>query len=209
MLIFPMLMCIVSLTFYKTLDVTVHNRHPNIELTSTVYFCNCGTYYKSPIERTDAGDMMKTNFRFDPDQDEVGGLLMYEAQSKNNAISDHQSSIDTVYAKVIEETLKMTRLLVTWKIKHLEESKVNIMLIEYGNELILNEDRLALLYEKFDTIPPKYCYPHVSTWSLSDSTVLLTTYKVIQKEDVELKVVISKGVKDKYTMKPLWIDSER
>jgi hypothetical protein len=81
---------------------------------------------------------------------------MYKIRRKENIGSDHQSSINTIYATVIEEASKMTRLLVFWKAKHHKEPETNVMLVEYDNELVLNEDKLAQLYENINDVPYDY-----------------------------------------------------
>jgi hypothetical protein len=204
--IFPMLMCAVSLTLYKTVVMAVHNRHPDINLVSPIYFCNRGIYNGYSVERMNIGAMMKIGFSFGLDQDEFGGILMYEVQRKRNTVSDHQSSIDTIYAKVIEEALKRMQLLVAWKIKHFEEPKVNIMLVEYDNELVLREDKLAQLYERVNDIPFGH---NPSRWLMYDNTALRVTYEVMRKTGLELKITVSQGVRNLDTIRLMHINSER
>jgi hypothetical protein len=202
LMLFLMLMCTVSLTLHKTMDVVVHNQDPNIWLESPIYFCDGGTCYGYPVERTNIGIIMKIGFRFDPDQDEFGGILMYEVQRKSNVISSYEPNIET---EVIEEASKMMRLLVAWKIEGPGEPKVNIVLIEYGNEPVLNEDKLAQLYGEVDDIPYNY---YKGTWLMRDDTVLNASTEV-HKEGLELKITISQGVRNPNAMKSMWIGSER
>jgi hypothetical protein len=206
--IFLELMHTVSLTLHKIMNVTVYNQYLDIELASPVYFCNRGTYYECSVERTDVGTIMKISFRLDLDQDEPGGILMYAVQRKGNAGSDHQSSIDTVYAKVIEEASKMMRLLITWKIKHLEEPKVNVILVEYDNKFVLNEDKLARLYGKVDDIFSQCSNLSRRTWSMCDNTVLIPNV-TMQKEGFESKMTISQGIRNTDTIRPMRIDPKR
>jgi hypothetical protein len=109
--------------------------------------------------------MMKIEFKFDSDQDKPGGILVYKA--KSNTRSNHQSSID----RIIEDTLKIMRLLVAWKIERSGELDVNMALVEYGDELVLDEDKLANLYDKINDIPSGYRH----TWLMYDNTVLKVT----------------------------------
>jgi hypothetical protein len=199
--IFLILTCTTSLTLHKTMNMTVYNRYSDMELASPVYFYNCVTYYEYPVEETNSGTIMRLGFRFDPDQNESNGILMYEVQE--NARFNHPSSVDT---EAIEDESKMIRLLVIWKMRHSGRPKVRIVLVEHDNKLVLDEDKLAQLYDKMDDIPRNY---DRSTWFIYDHRVLAITYKIVKKEDPELKITISKGIDDKYTMKPIWIDSER
>jgi hypothetical protein len=203
-----MLMCIVSLTLHRVMDVTVHNQYSDIELVSPVYFCNHGIYNEYPVKRTDVGAMMKIDFRFGLDK-LPRGILMYEVQEKGNIRSDHCLNIDTTSAKMVGDTSKMMRFLVTWKIENFGEPRVRIVLVEHDNDLTLNEDKLAKLYNKVNGQFSKQYSPSRYTWLVSANTVLEATYEAVQKEGLELKVVISKGIKDWNTRPALWIDPER
>jgi hypothetical protein len=195
---------VVSLILHRTLDVTVDNQYSDIELISPVYFCNCGTYYEYPVERTDVGVIMKTGFRFGLGK-LSGGILMYEIRRKGNIRSNHQSDIDTMHAKVIEDASKMIRFLVIWKIECYKEPKVNVILVENDSELVLNEDKLAQLCDKVNNIPSSY---YSSTW-LTYDTMFVIRHVVMQKEGIELEITISKEPLSLSIMRPMWIESER
>jgi hypothetical protein len=156
--------------------MTVYNQYSGIELASPIYFCNHEKHYEYPVERTRAGSVMRTEFRFDPDQDEPGGILVCKVRRKSNATSDRQTSVDTIYARVIEEAANMMLLLVTWKIEHLDEPKVNIILVEYDNELVLNEDKLAQLYDKNNVIPFKCNRFRGTTWLMCGDAKIKRVY---------------------------------
>jgi hypothetical protein len=203
---FPMLMYIISLTLHKTMVMTVHNQYPDIELVPLLCFCNRGKYYKCLVERTDAGTMMKINFEFDPDQDDLGGILIYKMKRKRNAIFYYQSSIDITSANAIEDALEVMQLLITWKIVRFGEPKVNIVLIEYNNAPFLNEDEIAQLCNK---VNDQFSSHNLSGWLVHDSEVLKVTYEVVQEAAPELKISISKRFRDSDAIRPMWIDSAR
>jgi hypothetical protein len=83
------------------------------------------------------------------------------------------------------------------------------VLAEHDNKLVLNEDKLAQLYDKIDEQLSRSSNLSKGTWSMCDDTALVATYKVMQKGDRELKIDISKEAKDEYTKSALWIDSGR
>jgi hypothetical protein len=216
LVIFLMLMCSASLTIHETIGATVYNQYPDIELVSPVYFCDGGTYNEYFVERTDTSVMMRISLRLGLLDKLPGGILMYKVQRKRNAKSDHQPSTDTASTEVIEDTLKMMRLLVAWKIGSFGEPGVYITLVEHSNELVLNEDKLAQLYNKINDTPSeecdwvfRYCSFSKSTWLMCDNTIMVARYEAAQKESLESKIIISKGVKSKYAESVLWIDSER
>jgi hypothetical protein len=212
LVIFPILMCTVSLILHNTIDVTVYNQYSDIELVSLAYFCNCETYDEYSIEREDIGSMMKIGFRFDLEQDEPGGILIYKVQ--RNTKSDHQSSTDTTSAEAVEDTSKIMQFLVTWKVTCSWKMIIAFtMLVEHSNELVLDEDKIAHLYDKVNDMPiemyklfSRYDGVFKSTWLICDKTVLEATYELTFEKGIELKITVSEGVENKYTMKPLWID---
>jgi hypothetical protein len=194
-----------SLTLYGVMNVTIHNQYPDIELISPVYFCNRGAYNEYPIERTDDSATMKIEFRFGLDK-LPGGILMYEVQRKEKAKSDHRSNTDTTSTEAIEYTSKMIRLLVVWKFESFRKPRVYIVLAEHDNALVLNEDKLAQLYDKINDVPSSH---NLSGWLMCDNTALTVTYKTVMKKGHELEITISGGVKNEYTRQALWIDPER
>jgi hypothetical protein len=123
---------------------------------------------------------------------------------KGNIKSDYQTSTE-----VVEHIPKMMRLLVTWKTKRSKELRVYTVLVEHDNELVWNEDKLAQLYDKINEQLSRRCDAPKSTWLVCDNTVLEVTYEVLWKVDPELKITISKGIKDWNTRPALWIDPER
>jgi hypothetical protein len=204
--IFPILMSTVSFAFRKTMIMTVHNYCTDIELISPVYFHNCETRYEYPVGSMDDGTVMKTGFRFDPDQDEPRGILMCKVQGIRTERFDHQSSIDTIYTKVIEETSKRMQLLVAWKVEYFRWPKLRVMLVEYDNEPVLDEDKLARLYDKVNSI--SFEYPVSHAWLMYDNTSLNIACEVMRKEDLELKITIFRGF-GPWITRPMWIDSTR
>jgi hypothetical protein len=196
--IFPILMYTVSLTIYKTMVMTVHNQYPDIELVSPIYFCNHGAYYEYPVERTNTDTMMKIDFKFDHDQDALKGISMYEI--RRNTRSGHQSNIDTISAEATEDTLKIMRLLVTWKIGRSEKPKVNVVLVECSNDLLLSEDKLVQFYDRVNDIPS--CHSASGcTWLMCGDTALAVRREVIRKTGLELKITISQGVRSLNTIR--------
>jgi hypothetical protein len=216
LVIFLMLMCTVSLTLHGTIDVTVRNQYSDIELASPAYFCNCGTCHEYPVERMDDGIMMSIGFRFDLDQDEPEGILMYEMQRKRNIKSNYQSNVDTTSIEAVDGTSKVMRFLVAWKVDRSWNFRARTILVAHDNEFVLNEDRLKQLHSKIYSIPSEvyfslFRYDGIlkSTWLIGSGTVLEATYEAIHEKGFELKITISEGNEDKYTKSVLWIGSKR
>jgi hypothetical protein len=201
--IFLILTYALSLTLHKSMIMTICNLHSDIELVSPLYFCNYGTYYAYPVKRENAGTIMKIDFRFD--QDEFGGILMYKVQRKTR--SNRPPSMDPIYARIMEETSKMMRLLVIWKMMPPGKPKVNTMLLEC-DDLDLNEDKLAQLFDNVNNIHSVY-NPHGDIWFMSNHTALKITHQVMQETGFELRILISEIFTSLNIMIPMWINSER
>lgn len=195
----------ISYTLYKAMTMNIHYKYSDIELASPACLCNRGTYYEHPIERTNTDTVIKLDFRFDLDQDEPSGILMYNVQGKRKTRFNYSSSINTIYTKTIEEVLKMTRLLITWKMKHSESPEVNAMLVEYDNKFVLNEDTLAQLYDKVNEIPATHIHSG-GPWLMYDNIALRVMSKVVQKTDLELSITVFKTLEDTHTEGRTWIE---
>jgi hypothetical protein len=206
--IFPMLMYINSLTLYKTMVMAIHNQYPDIELVSPIHSCNHGIHRGYSVERTNTGAAMKIDFKLDHDQDVFEGISVYEIQ--RNTRSGYQSSIDTTPTEAAENPLRIMRLLVIWKIERSKRPKVNVVLVEYDNGLVLDEDKLAQLYYKVNDIAFGYD-PSESRWLMydDDDAALTAGREVIRKTGLELKITIYQGVRNTDTIRPMWIESGR
>jgi hypothetical protein len=196
--------------------VTVHNQYSGIELTSPVCFCDGRIYNEYSVERMDNGAVMKVGLRFGILDKPPGGILMCEVQRKENTKHDYQPNADATFTKAVEDTSKMMRLLVTWKIESSLRFNARIILVEHDNGLILNEDELAKLYDKINDIPPKvyswiikYDGIYKWIWLMHDNTVLEATKEVIYEKGFELKITIAEGVKDEGAESAFWVDSTR
>jgi hypothetical protein len=179
------------------MDITIHNQYSGMKLISPVCLCNRGKRHECRVEKTDTGTVMKFDLKFDFDQDELGGFLMYEIRRKRNARSNHRSN------KIIEEALKMMRLLVTWKIDHSGKPNVNTALVEYDNKFVLSEDKTIQLYDKLKDILTSFSH---GTWLICDSIALKVACSL---KASQLKVTIFEGLRNSSTIKPIWIVSER
>jgi hypothetical protein len=104
-----------------------------------------------------------------------------------------------------EETSKMMLLLVAWKIEYCRMYKEKIILVEYDDELILNEDKLVQLYNKIKNIPASF---DQGTWFICDNMVLKVACNFPYKR-LELKITISRGVEDWNIKSALRVDPER
>jgi hypothetical protein len=214
--IYLILTCIVSLTLHMPMDVTVHNQHSGIELTSPIGFCDGRIYKEYSVERMGGGAVLKISTRFGLLDKFPGGILMCEVQKKENTGSDHQSSTNTTSSKTVEGTSKIMRLLVIWEVNLSGRSRTCTILVEHDNDLILNENKLAQLYNKVNNIPfkaynwiLKYDDIYKWVWLISDNTVLEATDDIIYEKGCELKITISEGVEDENAASAFWIDSTR
>jgi hypothetical protein len=216
LMIFLMLTCTFSLTLYMPMNVTIHNQHSGIELASPVCFYDGRIYNEYSVERVDDGEMMKIGIRFGLLDELSDGILMCEVKKKGNIESGHQSSTDIAFTEAVEDTSKITRLLVTWKIKNSGTYRARIILTEHDNKLVLNEVKPAQLYNNVNDIHTKiynwiikYDGIYKWTWLMRDNTVLEATDVMIFEKGIELKITVTEGAKDEDAESAFWIDSIR
>jgi hypothetical protein len=167
-----------------------------MELVSPVLYCHHQCHYEYHVKKID-GATIKIDFKLDFDQDEPGGILIHKIQS--NTRSNHQS--------INEETSRMMLFLVNWKMNCLWWPEAKIILVEYDDQLDLNEDRLAQFYDNIKDMLTGY---YVNTRFVCDNAVMNVECDLIPGKGSELKINISEGVESEYTIRPnLWIDSKR
>jgi hypothetical protein len=203
LVIFLTLTCTTSLTFHMPMDVTIHNQYLGIKLTSPVCFCDGRICNEYSVKRMNDNAVMKIGFRFSLLNKLPSGILMHEVQRNGGTGTDHQPSADTTFTETVEGISKITRLLVTWEIKHCWELRIRAVLIEHDNELVLNENKIVQLYNKVNSIHSKvyswifkYDGIYKSTWLMHDDTVLEVAYDVVYEKGLELNVTVTEGVKD-------------
>jgi hypothetical protein len=188
-------MYIISITPKKVGSITICNLYPDMELVSPIFYYNHECHYEYHVKK-DTSDVIKIDLYFD--QDDARGIMMCKMQRKSNTRSNHQYNH--------EETSKVIQFLVAWKITPFWVDE-KIILVEHDDQLVINEDKLARLYDKVKNIPASDI---ISTWLIDDNKVLkVTCDRSIHKTNHELKITISKGVNG-YDIRPnFWIDSTR
>jgi hypothetical protein len=197
-------MCTIS--FYKeALNMTTHNLHPGLELTSPVCFSNGKPCYVYSDQQTDADNAMVAIFGIHLKQKDFKGALLYKLQRKYATRTDNQPNSS---AAPVEGTATDVHLLVIWNAEY-HNYGFYIYLIECADDFTWDEDKLwALHYQYNDQFRKDYNYEAV-TWSIHDSAVIKmrsnTTYGSIYRLDI----VISEGTEKYTTLQPIQIDPKR
>jgi hypothetical protein len=187
----------------EALNITIHNLHSGLELTSPVYYSIGMACYVSPSQKIDADDTMEASFGIDSKQDDFKGALLYKLQRKH-ATKTNQSNSSTASIKDIATGVY---LWVVWNVND-QHNRFYVHLIECVDDFAWDEDRLWTLYKQYNYILYKYRDTNIITWLMNDGAVMRTKRDVIYGSDYKLNIVLSEGT-GKYDMeKPMQIDQE-
>jgi hypothetical protein len=188
-------MCTVS--FYKeTLNITIHNLHPDLELTSLVYFNIATACYVPPSQQIDSGNAMSASFGIALNQEDFKGALLYKLQRKYATRTDnHPNNNSTV---CIENPETNVYLLVVWNTEAV--ASFCTCLIECADDFTWDEDKLWALYAEYKYRFNEFCNSDTATWSMHDGAVMKTKFDVTYGSECKLNIVISKST-GKYKMK--------
>jgi hypothetical protein len=195
-----------NVSFEKdALNITIHNLHPDLELTSPVYFSNGTVCHVLPSQQVDGCNTTETIFGIDPKQKDFKGALLYKLQKKHATRTDNYSNNGTSSVKDMKTNIY---LLMVWDIENYNHG-FHVCLIECTDDFTWDEDKLLALYEEYnDQFCVDYAFNMV-TWLIHGDTVLKIRRDVIYGSDYKLDIIISKGT-GKYNMEnPIQIDLKR
>jgi hypothetical protein len=198
-------MYIASFDIKKELNITIHNQHPDLELTSLVYCSNGTTCHVSPNQKIDAGTAMEASFGIRLERYDFKGALLYKLQRKYINRTDNQPNTSVVF---ISNTTTNIYFLVAWVVENYKH-RFCICLIGCTDDLAWDEDKLWALYwdsnKKFNE-----CYEsNTITWLIYEDTVVKTRHDITYGANYELDVTISEGVGKYKMLEPIQIDPER
>jgi hypothetical protein len=185
----------------EALHINICNLHPSIELTSPVY-CSNSTCHVPPSQQTYVGTA-STSFGIDHNQKVIEGVLLYKLRRKYTTRTDNY--LNNVTAPIKDTN---TYLLAIWNIKD-DYHSFSACLIEFTDDLTLNEDKLWALYQEhcyvFYWFPPDLS----SSWLLyGDSAMKITCY-MTYRSDYKLDIIISEGTREYFIMEPKKINPKR
>jgi hypothetical protein len=207
MIVVTVLIYAVSLKFQLSPCVTIHNQCSNIKLVSPIYFGNGAVCPKLSNQQIDIGTERKACFKINATQNNFEGALLFKLQ-KENRFSIYSSSLFNLQ-RYFNSKAKCVQMLIAWKVK---ESKLlsYVVLIEHDKTFIWNENVLKKLYDNSRDWLKEYNDTILETWLMDDDIVLETTLGVKGlKGSFELIISISKGEKNDFDIRPLYVDLER
>jgi hypothetical protein len=174
------------------MKMNIHNQSSDFKLTNREYFENDIDWDKHHDAEVDAGSM--TSADLISNCAEFEGVIMYELHRKCVKSDDQLKSAYTL-------------LFIAWKSKGYRKFCVFIHLIEYDKQIKWNRIKLKEYYQRYASQLSMYTGPIKDTWWMPDGTVLMTRLKLdfMQRSDI-LNIIISKGIKDDHTRRPVWIN---
>jgi hypothetical protein len=186
------------------LTVLVHNKCPDFELESPVYFGHNVIWFRSPDQKVDTNTVTRASFGRYILETKLVNALIYKLQMKKRCESSDQSNVDNMPT---EDTSTSLQLLVIWKSNDMDKYRlfVRALLIKHSNTIIWNEDTLEKLYSMYLAPFGDDCNIK-DTWLLDDATALITTSNW-NDMNFETKITISKGTREGDSIEPLWVSS--
>jgi hypothetical protein len=186
------------------MQVEIQNQCSGFKLISPVYFCD-DTVCDMPLnQRVAPNDSTITKFRIDLDQFIFRGAIMYEVRATSTL--PNERGINNTMTVTNENAPMSIQLLVAWKISHIGDPRLLIMLLEHGRVFTRNEDGLKqLLKEHSDRFKAMHGR-EINTWSMRDGTVLRTTMGIMDWKQYRLQITISEGAQDKHTTNPMYYE---
>jgi hypothetical protein len=190
-----MLIHTISVEFQPTMEVNVHNQCSDFELTGRGYFSNGVSWDEDSYEEIDTSSMKRIDFMLSLAVFE--GALTYVLERKHVKTSTRPEPTRIL-------------LLLAWKSKCYRNFRVFVHLIEYDKAFYWDELNPEEYYQRYASQFSTYTGPIKDTWLIPDGAVLSTELELdFTKRDGVLSVTISKGVEDKHTKRPEWLDLER
>jgi hypothetical protein len=117
----------------ETLNITIRNLHPDLELTSPVYFSTNTTYCVPPSQQADTGITIEASFGIDYKQKCFKGALLHKLQKKRTTRNDDHLNSSTAF---IKDIAKNVYLLALWNVENCDNRfRVclwNVLLIPLG-----------------------------------------------------------------------------
>jgi hypothetical protein len=189
------LMYSTSFHSLPTMKLNIHNQCLNFKLTKQTFFTNCETSDEYLAWKVDTGNM--TSVGLIPSLSVFEGVLSYVLQRKNVESSEKFEATNI-------------RLFVAWKSEGYKKLRACVQLIECNEEFNWNSTKLEEYCQRYADQLGTYTDPINDTWLIHDDATLMTKLELdfTQRDDV-LNIIISEGVKDDYTRRPLWIDPKR
>jgi hypothetical protein len=196
----------VSTSFDKeSLNITICNLHPGLELISPVHCSKNAICCVSPNQQTNTDNIVEASFGIVSNQKDVKGALLYKLRRKyvngtNNQTNSNIASIENAATNVY--------LLVAWNIENGCDN-FRICLIECADGFSWDEDKLWTLRHQYnDQFFKNYNYI-TSTWLMHDGVVMGTKYKVTYRSDYKLSIFISEEPRKYIMRRPMKINPKR
>jgi hypothetical protein len=181
--------------FQPTMEVNIHNQCSDFKLRHNAFFSTCGTTDDFPAWEVDTGNMSGIELIYPPATFE--GVLSYVLKRKHVGSNEQFESIHI-------------RLFVAWKSEGYKNLRACVNLVEYDEKFNWNNTKLEEYCQRCVSQLSTYTDTIKDTWLIRDGTVLMTRLELdFTQRDGVLNIIVSEGVKDDHTKRPVWIDSKR
>jgi hypothetical protein len=193
----------IRLIVLPTIEVNIHNQCPGLVLTYVKHYGDGVFWHKGTDRRADTSNiasvkfiLLRTMFRGSVIYRLFQGAVIYRLQKVVK--SDEQP----------EPT--HTLLFFAWKSEGYKKFCVFAQLIECDATFYWYKIRPEEYYQIYASQLCTYTGPIKNTWLTHDGTVFMTELKLdFMQRDGRLDLIVSEGISDDHTKRPVWFGSER
>jgi hypothetical protein len=153
---------------HAAMEVEICNRCSDIELVDPLYFSDGAVCCKPLKQKVAPGDTLATAFKINFGRTDFEGALMCRLRKRTN--NDKKFSTDTINTD--EKLSSHIRFIVGWKLVNPQGPRIYMLLIEHGENLVWNENKLAEKHNEFRGRLSVHSSAVTDIWSMEDGSVL-------------------------------------
>jgi hypothetical protein len=172
----------------RRMIVTIQNQCSTTELICPAYFSNGTLQFDEPKYNIAPNTETSIQFSVNRNQSTFSGSLIYQLH------------------RIVKTTSNNTHIFIAWKIEHLKEPLVYVLLMEHSGTKNWNEHQLKNQYNSFqDQFNVKKTE---QTWLLKDNTRFKTVLSQVNQSHYEINVTIMDGMDqdDDDASQAIWIE---
>jgi hypothetical protein len=170
-------------------------------LVSPTYFGHNVIWHIPPDQEVYTNASTGASFKRNAAERDFTTALIYRLQRKSCNCND-QSNANSALTKGISTNIQ---LVVIWRVYNSYKFHVNVMVIEHGDVITWDEDKLKRLYSMHRAL---HTYGPIieDTWLLDDETVIMISSRL--KVGRTIEITISEGASKDSLIRPIWISSD-
>jgi hypothetical protein len=186
-----------------SMNLEIHNRCLGVELIDPLYFSDGAVCHMPLDQKVTTGGTLDTVFKINLNRLAYEGALICRLRKKGTN-PDQQSDTDTT--NIDKNWSNHVQLLVGWKLERFKEPRVYMLLVEHGEKLVWDKDKLSEQHNEFRGRLNAHHGSIESTWLMEDNSVLRLALDGVGNREYGIKITISEANQGDHTSVPIWIE---